>query len=166
MVLRRIALIFDGVSRPETTGVYCRRALGRLVEVEHFEPAELARVPRTGFDLYLNIDDGLEYHLPRDLGPTAWWAIDTHMNFAWCREKARGFDLVFAAQRDGADQLRRAGIDSAAWLPLACDPEIHRKHGVAKRYDVAFVGNVFPGPRAELLDLIRRRYPNSFVGQA
>ena len=97
--------------------------------------------------------------------PCAWWAIDTHLDFAWCLEKARGFDLVFAAQRDGAEQLRRAGIGSAAWLPLACDPEIHRKHDVAKQYDVAFVGNVFPGPRAELLNLIRRRYPNSFIGQ-
>ena len=57
------------------------------------------------------------------------------------------------------------GSHSAAWLPLACDPEIHRKHDVAKQYDVAFVGNVFPGPRADLLELIRRRYPNSFVGQ-
>ena len=81
---------------------------------------------------------------------------------------ARGadFDLVFAAQRDGADQLRRAGIDSATRLPLACDPEIHRKHEVAQRYDVAFVGNVFPGPRTDLLDLVQRTYPRSFLGNA
>ena len=80
-------------------------------------------------------------------------------------KKARAFDLVFAAQRDGAESLRRAGIGSAAWLPLACDPEIHGRHEVAKQYDVAFVGNVFPGPRAELLNLIRRKYPASFIGQ-
>src|SRR5262249_10330290 len=115
MEIRRVALIYDDQTRPETTGVYCRRALEKLVHVEHFQPASLASIPRAGFDLYLNIDDGLAYHLPHDLHPTAWWAIDTHMNFAWSHEKARGFDLVFAAQRDGAEQLRRVGIKSATW---------------------------------------------------
>ncbi len=165
MAIRRVALIFDSVQRPETTGVYCHRALSRLVAVEHFQPGELDRVPRDGFDLYLNIDDGLRYHLPPDLHPSAWWAIDTHMDFAWALQKSRGFDLVFAAQRDGAEDLRRAGISSATWLPLACDPEIHGKHEVAKQYDVAFVGHVFPGPRADLLNLIRRKYRASFIGQ-
>ncbi len=37
---------------------------------------------------------------------------------------------------------------------------------MAEQYDFAFVGNVFPGPRAELLELLRRRYPRSFVGRA
>ncbi|MFI5461446.1 MAG: glycosyltransferase [Isosphaerales bacterium] len=165
MDIRRVALIFDDVQRPETTGVYCRRALSKLVEVEHFRPGELERIPRAGFDLYLNIDDGLRYHLPPDLHPRAWWAIDTHLDFAWCLEKSRGFDVVFAAQRDGAEQLRRMGIASAVWLPLGCDPEVHGKHDVPKQYDVAFVGNIFPGPRSELLELIRRRYPQSFIGQ-
>ena len=165
MSIRRVALIFDSVQRPETTGVYCHRALSRLVEVEHFQPGGLERVPREGFDLYLNIDDGLRYHLPPDLHPSAWWAIDTHLDFAWALQKARGFDLVFTAQRDGAEDLRRAGISAAAWLPLACDPEIHGKHDVPKQFDVAFVGHVFPGPRADLLNLIRRKYPESFIGQ-
>jgi len=166
MAIRRVALIYDDRARPETTGLYCFRALGRLVdEVEHFLPDELERIPRDGFDLYLNIDDGFSYHLPSDLRPCAWWAIDTHINLASSLAKAPRFDLVFAAQRDGADVLRRAGISSAAWLPLACDPEIHARHDVAKRYDLAFVGNLFPGPRADLLNLVRRKYPNSFIGQ-
>jgi GT2 family glycosyltransferase/2-polyprenyl-3-methyl-5-hydroxy-6-metoxy-1,4-benzoquinol methylase len=163
--VRRVALIFDSKARPETTGVYCRRALGSLVEVEHFLPTELGRVPRQGFDLYLNIDDGLRYAWPVDLHPCAWWAIDTHLDFAWCLEKARSFDFVFAAQRDGAEQLRQQGIASAVWLPLACDPELHGKHDVAKQFDVCFVGNVFPGPRADLVDRIQRHFPNTFVGQ-
>jgi tetratricopeptide (TPR) repeat protein len=61
-------------------------------------------------------------------------------------------------QRDGAEQLRRQGITSAAWLPLACDPEVHRKHPVDKTCVVCFVGNVFPGPRADLLDLLQPRW--------
>jgi hypothetical protein len=161
----RAALIFDNKARPETTGVYCRRALGQLVEGEHFLPRELARIPREGFDLYLNVDDGQEYRLPADLRPSAWWVIDTHLNLDWCLTKARDFDCVFAAQKDGAERLHGEGIASAAWLPLACDPELHARQGVEKESDVCFVGNVFPGPRADLLDLIRKRFPSTFVGQ-
>ena len=165
MPISRVAVIFDNTQRPETTGTYCLRALRDLVETEHFLPHELDRIPREGFDLYLNIDDGLRYQLPPELHPIAYWAIDTHLDPVWHAHKGRQFDLVFAAQRDGAESLRRAGINSSAWLPLACDPELHGKHEVAEQYDVAFVGNVFPGPRADLLNLIRRKYPNSFIGQ-
>lgn len=165
MAIRRVALIFDNQGRPETTGGYCLRALRGLVEVEHFLPGDLAPVPRRGFELYLQIDDGLDYRLPEDLHPCAWWAIDIHLNLTWCLAKARDFDLVFAAQRDGAEQLSKGGIGSAVWLPLACDPEVHRKHDVPKRFDVCFVGNVFPGPRADLLELLRRRWPNNYVGR-
>src|SRR5262249_19659674 len=84
----RVALIFDDTARPETTGVYCRRALEGLARVEHFRPADLERVPRMGFDLYLNIDDGLRYLLPEDLHPSVFWAIDTHLDFDWCLTKA------------------------------------------------------------------------------
>src|SRR5438105_8962270 len=87
MEIRRIAVIYDDRERPETTGVYGRRALESLVEVVHFRPDELAALPDRGFDLYLNIDDGLEYHLPAELHPCAWWAIDTHLNVDWCRHK-------------------------------------------------------------------------------
>jgi hypothetical protein len=159
-----VALIFDDQTGPETTGVNCRRALEGLVQVEHFAPTGLDQVPRRGFDLYLNIDDGLRYRLPPDLRPVAWWAIDTHLNFDWCLERAHEFDFVFAAQRDGAARLRDEGI-ATTWLPLACDPDIHRKHDLAKTFDVCFVGHVFPGPRAELLDLIRQQFRNSFIGE-
>ncbi len=165
MPIQRVAVVFDDQARPETTGVYCLRALRRLVAVEHFRPTELDRVPRQGFDLYLNIDDGLDYRLPGDLRPCAWWVIDTHLNFDRDRVRAADFDLVFAAQRDGADGLRRAGVASASWLPLACDPDVHARHDVPKEYELCFVGNVFPGPRADLLLTLRQLFPRTFVGQ-
>ena len=89
MSIQRVAIIFDNKSRPETTGVYCRRALGQMVQVEHFLPSERSRIPRQGFDLYLNIDDGLRYNLPPELRPSAFWAIDTHLDFDRCREFAQ-----------------------------------------------------------------------------
>ncbi len=165
MSIQRVALVFDNQVRPDTTGGYCLRALRELVSVEHFLPADLPRVPRSGFDLYLNIDDGLPYDFPADLRPSAWWAIDTHLNGDWCRQRAPRFDCVFCAQRDGAEAMQDAGIETAAWLPLACDPEIHRKHDLPKAYDFCFVGHLFPGARTELVDLLRRRFPSHFVGQ-
>ena len=164
MTIQRVALVFDNQVRPETTGGYCLRALHSLVDVEHFLPADLDRVPRKGFDLYLNIDDGLRYSFPKDLHPCAWWAIDTHLNFDWCQTKAPGFDFLFAAQRDGAAQFGAVGTP-ATWLPLACDPEVHHKHELSKQWDISFVGNLFPGPRAELLELLQRRFRNCFIGQ-
>ena len=165
MSIRRVAIIYDNQTRPETTGEYCRRALQGMVEVEHFLPGQMERIPREGVDLYLNIDDGHRYQLPPELHPCAWWAIDTHMDFDWCLAKSHDFDCIFAAQRDGAARLRLEGIVTT-WLPLACDPEIHRRHTVEKTWDICFVGNVFPGPRAELLELLRRRFRTIFVGQA
>jgi len=165
MTIRRVAIIFDQGRRPETTGVYCREALAKLVHAEYFSPSHVGQIPETGFDLYLQIDDGLRNRLPEALHPRAWWAIDTHMDFAWCLDYARHFDYVFAAQRDGAAQLRDQGIDTASWLPLACDPSIHRPHEVPVEYDLCFVGNVLPGPRAELLELLQRRYRKMFIGQ-
>ncbi|MBV9124102.1 MAG: glycosyltransferase [Planctomycetes bacterium] len=160
----RIALIFDNQVRPDTTGVYCLRALQGFGLVEHFLPGELEHIPRRGFDLYLNIDDGLRYRLPEDLHPCAWWAIDTHLDFGWYRHRGHDFDFVFAAQRDGSLALRDEGL-AAHWLPLACDPDIHRPHPVAREYDVCFVGHLFPGPRTDLVRRLQEHFPNTFVGQ-
>lgn len=165
MSIRRVAIIFDDRERPDTTGVYCRRALEQLVDTVHFRPDDLPTLPRDGFDLYLNIDEGQRYRLPKELHPCAWWAIDTHLDLPWYRQKAPDFDFVFTAQRDGAAELRKAGVSNASWLPLACDPQVHRRRSVPKQHDLCFVGNCFPGPRAELVELLTRRYPSMFVGR-
>jgi GT2 family glycosyltransferase/tetratricopeptide (TPR) repeat protein/2-polyprenyl-3-methyl-5-hydroxy-6-metoxy-1,4-benzoquinol methylase len=164
MRVQRVAVVYDDTARPETTGVYCLRALRQLAEAEHFLPSELGRVPRQGFDLYLRIDDGLAGPWPADLRPSAWWAIDTHLNLGWCLQAAGSFGHVFAAQRDGAEALRGSGA-GALWLPLACDPDVHRRREAANEYDWCFVGNLFPGPRQELLGLLKERFPRCFVGR-
>ena len=67
--------------------------------------------------------------------------------------------------RTHRERLLKNGIASARWLPLACDPEIHKKHEVDKTLDICFVGNVLGGPRAELIELLQKQFPNCFVGQ-
>jgi len=222
--MTKIAIIFDDRTRPETTGVYCRRALASLADVVFFHPDDLAGVPRTGFDLYLVIDDGHGYPLRADLHPLVYWAIDTHIGFERSARRAGQADCVFAAQRDGAERLRQAGIDTARWLPLACDAEMHGQAVIGhssmvigkedagavdtgrpptthhsqlnigerseeiggssqnqadslpaeavtiprltKVYEICFVGNLFPGPRSDLVRLLRMYYPEMFVGNA
>jgi hypothetical protein len=73
-----VAIIYDHLARPETTGVYCLRALAELARVEQFHPSQLSEIRRSGFDLYLFVDDGFAYPLPGDLRPRTYWAIDTH----------------------------------------------------------------------------------------
>ena len=137
MDIQRVAIVFDTTLRPETAGVYCQKALERFVEVQHFQPHELERMPRTGFDLYLNIDDGLRYLLPADCRPSAFWAIDTHLDFGRCREKAPRFDLVFAAQRDGVDLLRGIGV--------------HRLHGCRWLVILVFIASTTMWPSSTTL---------------
>ena len=108
MSIRRVAMIFDDRIRPDTTGVYVRRALSHLVEAVYFPPQHAEAIPRTGFDLYLSIDDDTEHRLPDDLRPRAYWAIDTHRDFQARLDRCRSCDFAFAAQRDGAERLRAA----------------------------------------------------------
>ncbi|QEH32069.1 SPBc2 prophage-derived glycosyltransferase SunS [Aquisphaera giovannonii] len=162
----RVALIFDDRLRPDTTGIHARAALRSLADVVHFLPDRRGEIPASGFDLYLSMDDDSDHRLPSPLRPLAYWAIDTHLDFDARLERARRCDLVFAAQRDGADRLRDRGVATSTWLPLACDPDVHRKLDVPKTLDVAFVGNLFPGARAELLGRLAGRFPGHFIGRA
>jgi spore maturation protein CgeB len=79
---------------------------------------------------------------------------------------ARHFDYVFASQKDGAVRFRHDGIVNAVWLPFGCDPEIHAKSGSQKIYDVAFIGSDGWGRRRRLLERLKRRFPNSYIGRA
>ena len=160
----RIAIIYDDSLRPDTTGGYCLRALRQLAQVTHFGP-DPADAVGTGFDLYLRIDDDLDFRLRPEMHPAFFWAIDTHRSLARLTEQARSYDLVFAAQKEGAERLLSAGIAGCEWLPLACDPEVHRRLTVDPEYDVAFIGHVSPGPRQELLEQVLRHFPRSFIGQ-
>jgi len=167
----KVALIYDNTIRPDTTGEYCRRALESICRVTHIAPQRLPSLQPQDFDLFLHIDDGLQYVLPPDLRPAAWWVIDTHLQYEWDVQKARQFDAVFAAQRDGAERLNSDGVP-AVWLPLAADPAVHRPLPYPEKFDWCFVGHLTEpgnpiGPdRAALIELLKQTFPNYFVGRA
>ncbi len=163
----KIGIVFDNRLRSETTGFYCRRALSKMADVEHLLPEELATIPANVFDLFLFVDDGLDYELPHGLRPSAAWAIDTHMDMQRAIERFGNADWVFAAQKNGAEQMGTALGRPVSWLPLACDPELHRPVAETEKvFDIGFVGHPVGKRRCELLDALEMQFPNSWIGQA
>lgn len=104
-------------------------------------------------DLYLWVES-VPGHAPYNLKalacPTACYLIDSHLNLECHLELAKGFDYVFIAQRAYLEQFRKES-PRTFWLPLACDPDVHRTWPVGKVHQVGFVGGVFPGSEREAL---------------
>ena len=181
----RILLCYDRSAT--TTAAYCEAALRRAHDVvtagrgQDLDPGQRpgladdapavveAAAARLGgpVDLLLAIEG--ETYVPRGVerAPcrTALWLIDTHLHARRDDDLhavlAPRFDRVFVAQRAGVDALARWGVD-ARWLPLACDPEVHRQPTPAggRDLDLVFVGHVRPfhARRRRLLERLRARF--------
>jgi hypothetical protein len=147
-------MVYTAEIRNNGTAALCRDALIRdlgIKDLPRYEPR--GELPE--HDLYIYVDDGIdnvEWECPR---PNAYWAIDTHLGFDYRCQKAKQFDHVFCAQREGAEEMRRNGVLQAEWMPLACHPAanpcmrelvVHEDrdrllaHGSDKAWDVVFVG--------------------------
>ena len=114
-------------------------------------------------DLVLWIDNGAEFILLNPAAfacPSACMLIDTHTGQRdWRVEYARQFDQVFVAHRQDIPAFEQAGCQRVSWLPVACEPQIHRHFDVAKAYDIVFVGQTLPqwhGDRVRLLERLRQ----------
>jgi len=158
----KLAIFYN--RHPGVVGEYFERGFKSLGHaVTQFQIAD-APSAKESYDVYLRIDHGdYAQDIPTQLRPAAFYVVDAHLERSWksIRRQASRFDLVFCAQRRAAQLLQRAH-----WVPLGCDPEIHVAPPMAKRYDVAFVGNDGGVPRKLYLQELRERYPNSFIGQA
>jgi len=114
-------------------------------------------------DLFLWVESGVSYPLHGLSSlpcPTACWLIDTHLHLEGHLEIAKSFDFVFLAQKKYVPLFREAGIRQVHWLPLACDPEIHRNFGFEPVYDFSFVGSITAAHRRRdvLLQQLSRRF--------
>jgi len=94
--------------------------------------------------------------------PTAFWAIDNHLNYRWHKEYSRQFDVTFFAQKDYIRAARRYGATNVHWLPLAAAAEYHGIEPQPGKYAVSFVGNVSKG-RRRFFDTIDRDIPLNIV---
>ncbi len=58
---------------------------------------------------------------------TALWFVEDYRRFTYWREMAKFYDFVFTIQRGKCiDAIKAAGAGEVHYLPVACDPEVHR----------------------------------------
>jgi 2-polyprenyl-3-methyl-5-hydroxy-6-metoxy-1,4-benzoquinol methylase len=134
-------------------------------DIPYFTP-DLEKVVRklpSGWipDLFLWIESGVSYSLfgTKKLScPSVCYLIDTHLNFEKHLEIAKDYDFVFLAQKEYLPRFKEAGFQLVYWLPLGCDPGIHKKRNVEKFYDIGFVGNLNQQKRIDLLDVLKERF--------
>jgi len=165
----KIALIYNKENE-FTTGSYVEKVIKNAgIEYVHFWTQNSRDIPRK-FDLYFRIDHGdYKYDIPEDLHPAVFYTIDTHLKkpYKKIKSQAKHYDIVFCAQKDGADKLRRELKIDTQWIPLGCDPDVHKKLGMPKIYDIGFVGrDAKKFARGKQLELLKRKYPVSFIGGA
>ncbi len=162
----RVALFYDYQNRA-TLGAYVLRALCKYCQVDVYFPQEAEQLSSSRpYDLYLVVDDSTHYVFPVHLHPSAFWVVDTHLSFSFDVVMAMSFDFIFCAQKEGARKLIQHGSSNVFWLPLACDPAVHDAGRLVKCYDIGFVGNFGTGQRRQLLEQMKHRYPDSYIGRA
>jgi spore maturation protein CgeB len=164
-----IALVFDK-DRSDTTGNYFQRVLEETQHrVIHFWTRDSRTIPEE-FDLYFKIDHGeYKYDIPKNLHPSAFYIIDTHLKepYRKIKKQATHYDFLFCAQKEGARRLEKDTGKEVLWVPLACDLQIHRKIETEKIFDIGFVGTQGKfSLRKVILEMLKIRYPNSFLGKA
>jgi len=167
--MKKIALIFNK-ERSDTVGIYFERAFENIpCSVTHFWTRDAHEIS-FDYDLYLRIDHGdYKYDVPAGFYPKAFYAIDTHLKkpFKKMVRQLWHYDIIMCAQKEGALRLSRALKRPCYWVPLGCDPLIHKKCDTEKTKDICFVGTFGKkGLRPLLLGELRARYKNSFIGQA
>ena len=119
------------------------------------------------FDLLLTIDDGGHTILPSFNITKAIWIIDTHVSFNYDILILLDYDFIFCAQQEVINKLESYGFKNVYWLPLACDPDIHSCTSfIEKKYSVGFVGNSGTQDRENLLQKLRDKYLDSYIGKA
>jgi spore maturation protein CgeB len=93
--------------------------------------------------------------------PAALWTNDPPRATDIMPQTAPFYTKVFCQGTEYEDHLRRAGVCGAEWLPMGCDPELHRPAELSAEYrrvfanEIAFVGSWYPN-RAQLLGCAAR----------
>lgn len=91
---------------------------------------------------------------------TVLWTTDAPANFQPIIDVAPYYDHIFCQGSEAVELLNNAGIEGAYWLPMACDPLVHRpvELTVEEREkfgsDVTFIGSYYQN-RAELFEKIQ-----------
>lgn len=116
-------------------------------------------------DLIIEIDGGGYCHLEgyKDIDiPKVYWAINSHDSYKFKIKKIiiHDFDYKFIAQKEFVPLFKEI-VDNVFWLPLAADPDIHKRYNVPQIFDVGFVGSSDPRKylnRMKILNKLSKRY--------
>jgi hypothetical protein len=113
-------------------------------------------------DAYLWVESVYGYfpqHIDKLPCRKACYLIDMHINLHLYLDFARQFDSAFVVHRQFVPNVREIVAESH-WLPVACDPAIHRSSGTQKVHDVSFVGSLVEGTRRyTLLKKLTQKVP-------
>ena len=175
-----IGVAFNADIRNNGTATFARVALKEIAKengwtVQHWRPG--GEPPKK--DWWIYIDDGRDEITWTPPRPWAYWAVDTHLGYAYRLWKARQADRVFVAQKPAVEDFKRDGVKHVEWLPLACQPDAHPTYSelLAKGFaaadltlmwDWAFVGFFGGAPdgcndRVAYLDRLQREIPNGWI---
>ena len=161
----KAALIFDK-NQACTTGWYIKKVLDSYgMGTEVFEPKEIETIYNYKPDFIMAVDSGAHYIADIKIHPKILWLIDTHISYICDEVMAKSFDLVFVAQKNDSEKLKRK-IKNVYWLPLAADPEFHGKKDSIDEYDIALVGGFGHGRRKVIMEKLKGLYPKSHIGPA
>ncbi len=114
--------------------------------------AFIAAEPKS-YDLFIFADCSERVpFVPRNVAavsiPTAFWALDNHLNLRWHKEYCALFDYAFFTQYD---RMKKAadiyGYPHLHWLPYCGDDKFHADRGVERDIDVGMVAAVTPARR-------------------
>lgn len=166
----KIIISFENRVRPDSTGVYFLQAAKQMGhEVAHVLPDDIHKIKPNDADFFLKVDDGLSSQVwNKELHPSAYYVIDTHLETDWRIKFAKDgdFDWVYTAQNDGI-KLHWGEYRYRQWLPLACDPELHHVGEREKVYDGAFIGNFHTehaGKRIDTVNKFFKHTPKPYFG--
>ena len=100
---------------------------------------------------------------------TAWYGIDTHMDYQKHLLIGRLFDVTFIAQKEYVEKLRNDGLRQVYWLPLGFAPELMPDEMPERTMDIAHVGSshIQANPkRHALIAAMRSEFPLTYFGEA
>lgn len=102
--------------------------------------------------------------LPRLKAKAILWTMDPPQPTDIMPATAPYYDGIFCQGTEYVDIFRQINIKRVRWLPMACDPEIHRRVEVPEGHkskfgsQIAFVGSYYPH-RAEMLQTLHALNP-------
>ena len=94
--------------------------------------------------------------------PTVLWYPDDILTMQHAQSdllnSGYAYDHVYYFDKAGLQNLLQMGVHHGSFLPLATDPTVYKYlPGAKKKYDVVFVGNIYPNRRA-LLDRLKLKF--------